>query len=394
MTRLHFHPIEGKKLDIIDAILQTEEMATVGDALNMLNVVIEEIVVNIVNYSTSDYVDVEIIRDEERITLRFHDGGVPFNPLKKDPPDFSIPFENRQIGGLGIFLVIENMDVVEYEYTGGENILTVMRKLETPITMSYSQEEFEKLKAEKERMDAELRLASQIQLSMLPTGHMAQDGVDIFASLVPAREMGGDLVDYSIRDGKLYFCIGDVCGKGAPAAMIMAYAHALLMGLTQHESNPARIIHSLNKVASRNNESCTFFTLFAGVLDLQTGRLQYCNAAHNPPYILGNELWMLDCDANQPIGPLEDAEFSLQETTLIPGCTIFLYTDGLTEANNTEGEELGTERMEEVLRDCIKRQLKPEEMVNAVTEAVHQFTVNAEQSDDMTLFAICYAPQN
>ena len=131
MTRLHFQPIEGKKLDIIDAILQTEEMATVGDALNMLNVVIEEIVVNIVNYSTSDYVDVEIIRDEECITLRFHDGGVPFNPLKKDPPDFSIPFENRQIGGLGIFLVIENMDVVEYEYTEGENILTVMKKIKT-----------------------------------------------------------------------------------------------------------------------------------------------------------------------------------------------------------------------------------------------------------------------
>lgn len=260
--------------------------------------------------------------------------------------------------------------------------------------MSYTLEEFQKIKAEKERMDAELRLASRIQLSMIPIGHMAQDGVDIFGSLVPAREMGGDLFDYGIKNNKLIFCTGDVCGKGAPAAMIMAYAHALLLGLTQHESNPARIIHSLNNAASYRNESCTFFTLFVGLLDLQTGRLQYCNAAHNPPYILGEELTMLDCDSNQPVGLVEDAEFSLQETTLSPGSTLFLYTDGLTEANNTEGEELGIERTEEVLRDCVKRRLKPEGIVNTLTEAVHQFTVNAEQSDDMTLLAICYTPQN
>lgn len=131
MTRLHFQPIQGKTPDIINTILQAEEMASVGDAWNELNVVVEELVVNVVNYSHSDYLDVDIIRDEKSITLRFHDGGVPFNPLKKDPPDFSIPFEEREIGGLGIFMVKEYMDEVEYEHAGGENILTVMRKIKT-----------------------------------------------------------------------------------------------------------------------------------------------------------------------------------------------------------------------------------------------------------------------
>jgi anti-sigma regulatory factor (Ser/Thr protein kinase) len=131
MTRLHFQPIQGKTPDIIDAILQAEEVASVGDFWNVLNVVVEELVVNVVNYSHSDYLDVDIIRDEKSITLRFHDGGVPFNPLKKDPPDFSIPFEEREIGGLGIFMVKEYMDEVGYEHAGGENILTVMKFFKT-----------------------------------------------------------------------------------------------------------------------------------------------------------------------------------------------------------------------------------------------------------------------
>jgi sigma-B regulation protein RsbU (phosphoserine phosphatase) len=258
---------------------------------------------------------------------------------------------------------------------------------------SLKMEQLRKSSAEKERLSSELQLASQIQRNMMPIGHYVQDSVDIFGSLIPAREMGGDLFDYKIRDEKLFFCIGDVCGKGAPAAMLMAYAHSLLWGLTHNENNPARIVESLNKVASHNNESCTFFTLFYGVLDLPTGRLHYCNAAHNPPYILSDDVMMLDCDPNQPVGPLEDAEFTLQTIMLAPGSTIFLYTDGLTEANNKEGRELGPERAEAVLKKCIEQQLKPEEIVNTVTDAVHQFTMGAEQYDDLTMLAVRYMPQ-
>ena len=129
MTQLHFQPIQDKTLDILETILRTEEVASVGDALGILSVVIEELVVNIVNYAHSDYLDVEIIRDEKNIALRFHDNGVPFNPLQKDPPDITSPLEDRKIGGLGIFMVKKFMDTVSYEYTEGENVLMVMKQL-------------------------------------------------------------------------------------------------------------------------------------------------------------------------------------------------------------------------------------------------------------------------
>ena len=129
MNRLHFQPIQGKSHDIIEAILQTEEVASAGDAWTILSVVVEELVLNIVDYAGSDYLDVEIIRDEKSITLRFHDNGVPFNPLEKELPDITLPWEDRKIGGLGIFLVIKNMDDVTYEHTGKENVLSVMKEL-------------------------------------------------------------------------------------------------------------------------------------------------------------------------------------------------------------------------------------------------------------------------
>ena len=126
---MHFQPIQGKSHDIIEAILQTEEVASAGDVWTILSVVVEELVLNIVDYAGSDYLDVEIIRDEKSITLRFHDNGVQFNPLEKELPDITLPWEDRKIGGLGIFLVIKNMDDVTYEHTGKENVLSVMKEL-------------------------------------------------------------------------------------------------------------------------------------------------------------------------------------------------------------------------------------------------------------------------
>ena len=129
MTRLHFQPIQGRSLDILDAIIKNEEVASADDVWGKLSVVVEELVLNIVDYANSDYLDVEIIRDEKSITLRFHDGGIPFSPLEKEEPDFTIPLEDRKIGGLGIFMVIKYMDTVTYERTGEENILTVRKNV-------------------------------------------------------------------------------------------------------------------------------------------------------------------------------------------------------------------------------------------------------------------------
>lgn len=129
MTRLHFQPIQGRSLDILDAIIKNEEVASADDVWGKLSVVVEELVLNIVDYANSDYLDVEIIRDEKSITLRFHDGGIPFNPLEKEEPNFTIPLEDRKIGGLGIFMVTKYMDTVTYERTGEENILTVRKNV-------------------------------------------------------------------------------------------------------------------------------------------------------------------------------------------------------------------------------------------------------------------------
>ena len=129
MTRLHFQPIQGRSLDILDAIIKNEEVASADDVWRKLSVVVEELVLNIVDYANSDYLDVEIIRDEKSITLRFHDGGIPFNPLEKEEPDFTIPLEDRKIGGLGIFMVTKYMDTVTYERIGEENILTVRKNV-------------------------------------------------------------------------------------------------------------------------------------------------------------------------------------------------------------------------------------------------------------------------
>ena len=134
MNRFHFHPIRGKALDIIDAILHTEEVSSLGEAYGVIRLVTEELVVNIADYAYpdggNDFLDVEIERDEKHIMLRFCDGGVPFNPLEQPSPDISLPMEQRRIGGLGLLIVIKKMDSVTYEYTDGKNVLTCNKDIE------------------------------------------------------------------------------------------------------------------------------------------------------------------------------------------------------------------------------------------------------------------------
>ena len=131
MTKLHFQPIQGKATQIIDAFLHTEEILSLTSERNIIRLVAEELVVNIVNYSGSDYLDIELKRDENSITLCFRDAGIPFNPLERVMPDTTLPWNQRKIGGLGIFLVIKKTDDISYEYTNGENVLTVNKKLKS-----------------------------------------------------------------------------------------------------------------------------------------------------------------------------------------------------------------------------------------------------------------------
>ena len=159
--------------------------------------------------------------------------------------------------------------------------------------------------AEKERIGSELRIANGIQMGMLPKifpPYPDRDDMDIYGSLVPAKEVGGDLYDFYIRDEKLFFCIGDVSGKGVPASLVMAVTRSLFRTVSAHEDNPGNIVMKLNEAMTEMNESCMFVTLFVGALDLSTGRLHYCNAGHCPPLLIGNELTLLPVDTNIPVG--------------------------------------------------------------------------------------------
>lgn len=259
---------------------------------------------------------------------------------------------------------------------------------------SRNLERLRRVNAEKERIGGELRVASMIQQSMLPRNDLHQDDVNICGTQVPAREVGGDLFDYFIRDEKLYFLIGDVSGKGAPSAMLMAVTHALFRSASAHDSNPGHIMQALNETLCQGNDSNMFVTIFIGVLDLPTGRLRYCNAGHDLPYIIHDSHYsVIDCNPNIPVGVFDDKKFGVQQMEMLPDSTIFLYTDGLAEAMDKDHQQFGMTRIESVLDKCAKDQLQPQQILNIFNERVHQFVGEAEQSDDLTMLAICYTPR-
>lgn len=255
-------------------------------------------------------------------------------------------------------------------------------------------EQTKTINEEKGRMESELRIASDIQGSMLLTTFPAfpdRNDIDIFAQLKPAKEVGGDLYDYYIRDEKLFFCVGDVSGKGIPASLIMVVTQALFRTAVAHQSNPGKIISGINDISCREGDSSMFTTLFVGVLDLPTGRLRYSNAAHNGPILINNsEITSLPCDPNIPVG-LDSWKFTTQEVIISPQTTIFLYTDGLTEAENLSHEQFEEERIFEVARQT---EGQPQILIEKMTKAVEQFVGNAEQSDDLTMLAIMYTKQS
>jgi sigma-B regulation protein RsbU (phosphoserine phosphatase) len=275
-------------------------------------------------------------------------------------------------------------------------------------SLSHYIEELRSTTASKASIESELKVASDIQMSMLPKAFPAypeRDDVDIYGLLTPAKEVGGDLYDFYIRDEKLFFCIGDVSGKGVPAALIMAVTRTLFRTLLVHESQPAKIMTYINEHMSSQNESNMFVTLFIGVLDLPTGRLRYCNAGHEAPLVISQpphaqeadtkqQTITLPVDPNLPIGIEADWKFHVQETTIDPMSVIFLFTDGLTEAEDAEHNLFGRQRVLDFTANALGQGLlKPQSYIEDVVKAVHGFVGNAEQSDDLTLLAIQYTKQ-
>ena len=258
-------------------------------------------------------------------------------------------------------------------------------------------EELKDTTAQKASIESDLRIASDIQMGMLPEKFPTRDDrddVQLFASLTPAKEVGGDLFDFYFRDEKLFFCIGDVSGKGVPASLFMAVTRSTFRTVSAHESMPDGIVTTMNKAIADMNKTHMFVTLFVGVLDLPTGRLHYCNAGHDAPLLVGAGVGELPCDSNIPVGFMPTWKYSLQETQIFTGTTIFLFTDGLTEAMDANNEQFQMERVNDVATQALSlQQQEPRQFIARMTEAVHQFVGDAEQSDDLTMMAIQYIRQ-
>lgn len=254
-------------------------------------------------------------------------------------------------------------------------------------------EELKQVNEAKGRIEGELKVAKDIQLSMLPKAYTpATDNnrLDIYGQLISAKEVGGDLYDYFIRDKKLFFCIGDVSGKGVPAALVMAMTLSQFRIVASYENDLEIIIKSINKARCDGNDTFMFVTFFMGVLDLSSGLLRYCNAGHNKPFVVSNGITTfceeLPAKPNLPLGVSDDADYTVRDYTMPPDAMLFLYTDGLTEAMNGQGEQFGRGRLIEKL----KAEKSCQCQIEMMTQAVHQFVDYAPQSDDLTMLAIRY----
>ena len=260
-------------------------------------------------------------------------------------------------------------------------------------------EELKDTTAQKASIESELHIARSIQMSMLPKTFPPFpdcDEVSIYGQLTPAKAVGGDLYDFYIRDQKLFFCIGDVSGKGIPASLVMAVTRALFRTISAHEERPEHIVSQLNDTIAEDNELGMFVTLFVGTIDLKTGHMTYCNAGHNPPLLISNEgghIALLPVDSNVPAGIMRGWTFSQQDTTIDCGATIFLYTDGLTEAEDINHGQFGDDRLLDMSRSiCADGNYSTHTLVEQMVDAVHDFVGEAEQSDDLTMMAIQYTP--
>lgn len=275
----------------------------------------------------------------------------------------ALPMIFANAAGLGIFIFI---------------VLNLVRERETETV--------------KKRIEGELQVARQIQLSIVPKifpPFPNRDQFDIHAILEPAKEVGGDLYDFFfLNDDKLCFVIGDVSGKGVPASLFMAVTKTLLKASSHEGIEPDQILARVNNELCADNDSGMFVTAFLGIIHIPSGQVACSNAGHNLPFILRRDgsLEKLPRTPGMALGVMEDIPYGPHEFRVGPGDTILLYTDGITEAMNCQGEMFGDRRLENILSGCVESSAS--EITARVKDAVFAFADGAEQSDDITVLAL------
>ena len=253
-------------------------------------------------------------------------------------------------------------------------------------------DELKQTTAQKASIEHELKVASDIQMTMVPRKFPAfpeRDDIDLFAAMVPAKEVGGDLYDYFILDEQLYFCIGDVSGKGIPASLLMAVTRNLFRIIAQQGHTPESIAMQINSVLSRDNEQGMFVTMFIGQIDLKDGVLRYCNCGHNPPVIVhkdGKAEFIPVKYTNRPLGVWEEGEFQGETLGCIRGELLLCYTDGLNEAENMKQELLGNDTVIRLMTEFAR--MSAEEVIQKLELEVERHRAGAIPNDDLTLLCL------
>ena len=268
-----------------------------------------------------------------------------------------------------------------------------LKKAHEELLVAYDQ--LEETTTAKERIESDLRIARNIQMGMVPHTFPERDDVDLYASMTPAKEVGGDLYGYLLvpakeegQGDKLYFALGDVSGKGVPASLFMAQATRLFLTLAKQQMMPAEICDHLNDALSgEDNETGMFVTMFVGLIDLQTGHLDFCNAGHNPPVLVGDGTTeFIEMEPNAPIGLWPGLEYVGEEIKDISNRPLFVYTDGLNEAENRQQEQFTDERLLEILQTTPFE--SSQQTIELLREQVEAHRDGAEPNDDLTMLCV------
>ena len=236
-----------------------------------------------------------------------------------------------------------------------------------------------------ERIESELNVARNIQMGMLRTDFPR----NLHALLIPAKEVGGDLYDFTLKGDQLYFAIGDVSGKGVPASLMMAITRAALRFVAGLGLHMSETVSRINNSVSDTNSNNMFVTLFVGRIDLKTGRMDYCNAGHNPLIVVppAGEPYFLKAKANLAVGLIEDFPYEAESVDLKPGTRLIAYTDGVNEAENAAKELYGNDRLMDLVRN-IPGDADEKSVVESLHESVQTFSDGNPQNDDITIMSI------
>ena len=310
------------------------------------------------------------------------------SPIKRNGWTISIECPKEKVFG-GVTRMKRNTTIIA--------IISILVML---AAMLWIFRHLQKLTISKTGIESELKVASSIQMGMIPKLYPAfpeRKELDVCGFLKPAKSVGGDLYDYFVRDEKLFFCIGDVSGKGIPASLFMTVIVALFRNISLRCDDPAEILSSLNDTLAKGNEYSMFCTMFVGSLDLKTGDLQYCNAGHNAPVIRrlkadGQvDVRYMEEKRNIAVGLFDGFPFEGESTRLIPGEAIFLYTDGVTEAENIEHQLFGEEATLAALADARSHKVRTAKgFVEHMYQSIEKHAHDTEQSDDITMLVVEY----